>query len=172
MNAKIKLLFTIALFSLVLNACKDKEVVVDTCSNHFLDPGEEKVDCGGNCPACPVEYYPSLYCNVNGIQTSFPTKSLQRSGTDWILSCSNDTCQFYFNLGSNGAVGTYNMEQQGSYVLFHSIPYQNMYIGFHTITSHDVGARRMSGFFQGKFWRPGFVDTVNITGGQYADLKY
>lgn len=173
MNAKIKLLFTLCVLGFTLLACKDKEPVVDKCKNNFLDPGEEQVDCGGVCPeSCPEEYNPTLFCKVNGIQTSFYTKTLQKSSDHWVLSCENDTCSFFFRFGTNGSVGTYGLQQLGTYIFFQNIQYDIVTDGFYTIGSHDTGARRMSGFFQGKFSRPNNVDTVYITGGQFTDLKY
>lgn len=171
MTAKIKLLVTIPLLVLSLSACKEEEPFVDPCKNNFLDPGEEKVDCGGTCPDCAIQYNPTLFCKVNGISTSFYTKTLQKTNDQWYLSCENDTCLFYINMGSNGAVGTYNLESS-SYIFFQGIQYNNEFDATYTISSHDIGARRMSGFFQGKFARPNNVDTVYITGGQFQDLKY
>lgn len=157
---------------LIFSACKKKEETTDPCSNGFLDPGEVQPDCGGNCPPCAENYTTSLYLKVNGITTSMNSKSLNYNGTNWILSMSNDSLAFSFDLGSDGSVGSYAISPSNTSCTSFGTLYPNQSNGTCAISYHDTVANRMSGFFQIDFSRNGFVDTVHVTNGQFDYFTY
>lgn len=164
---------SIVLFTMLLIfSCKKKDETVDTCQNGFIDAGEELPDCGGPCPPCETNYTSSLYVKLNGVSTTFTTKSLSYNGTNWILSMTNDSLDLQIDLGSNGAVGTYSISAINSNCDYFGINYPILSEGSCAINYHDTGAQRMSGFFSAKFSRPGFVDTVRITNGQFDYFTY
>lgn len=162
----------LVLTMLLIFSCKKKEESVDPCQNGFLDAGEQSPDCGGPCPPCQPNYTPSLYAKVNGITTTFSSKSLSFDGTNWILSMSNDSLNLSIDLGNTGDVGSYTMSPTGSNCDFMGINYPTLSDGNFAISYHDTAANRMSGLFQAKFSRPGFIDTIRITNGQFDYYVY
>lgn len=157
---------------ILIFSCKKKDEPVDTCQNGFLDAGEQAPDCGGPCPPCQVNYTSSMYVKVNGITTTFANKSLDFDGTNWYLSMNNDSLDVSLNLGNNGDVGSYTIGATGSNCTYFGISYPIVSDGDFAISYHDTAANRMSGLFQVKFSRPGFVDTVRITNGQFDYFVY
>lgn len=158
--------------ALLISSCKDKDPEVDLCKNGFKNPGEEKIDCGGVCPDCPVEYLPYFFLKINNKDVSYSNRALTFNSGQYTMSCQNDSSSFVFNLGSNGAVGTYTMNPVGTSCTYKNENYSLVSDGQFAISSHDQSARRMSGFFEVKFSRPGNVDTLFITNGQFQDIPY
>ncbi len=157
---------------LLIFSCKKKEEPVDPCQNGFLDAGEELPDCGGPCPPCQENFTSSLFLRVNGTTTTFSTKSLTFNGSNWILSMSNDTLDIQLDLGTNGDIGSYTMSPLNSNCDYYGINYPVLSDANFAISYHDTSANRMSGFFQAKFSRPGFVDTLRLTNGQFDYYVY
>lgn len=157
---------------LLIFSCKKKEDTVDPCQNGFIDAGEVQPDCGGPCPPCAENYTSSLYLNINGVATTFSSKSLTYDGTNWILSMSNDSLDIQLDLGTDGTVGSYTMSTLNSDCDYFGINYPILSDANFAISYHDTAANRMSGLFQAKFSRPGFVDTVRITNGQFDYYVY
>ena len=85
---------------------------------------------------------------------------------------SNDTLDIQLDLGTNGDVGSYTMSPLNSNCDYYGINYPVLSDANFAINYHDTAANRMSGFFQAKFSRPGFVDTVRITNGQFDYYVY
>lgn len=157
---------------LLIFSCKKKEETVDPCQNGFLDAGEELPDCGGNCPPCPENFTSSIYLDVNGVSTTFASKSLSFDGTNWYLSMTNDSLNLNLNLGSNGDIGSYSMAPTGSSCMYFGTSYPILSDGQFAISYHDTVDDRMSGLFQVKFSRPGFLDTIRLTSGQFDYYLY
>jgi len=156
-----------------LNSCKKKkDDPVPLCENGFLDPGETSPDCGGNCPPCsninPI--YTSM--KINGVTHQLPTRQLVFDGTKWILSLSNDTISFSFNLGSNGSISSYSMSDEASFAEKNSIEYPNQTNGEFIISQHNTTDKTMSGFFNADFSRVGYTDTIRVTDGVFEYLTY
>jgi hypothetical protein len=170
MNKSTLLVFFLLFF--VFLACKEDEPKVDKCKNGFKDAGEKNIDCGGICPDCPVTYTPYLTLKINQVETSFSNRLLDYSGSQWTLSCDNDSTAFQFNLGSNGSVGAYPMSPAGTTCTFKGQVYSIVTDGNFAIDSHDTSIKRMSGFFNVKFTKAGTTDTLFITSGQFIDLPY
>lgn len=156
---------------LIFSACKEDEPV-DPCTNGFLDPGETAPDCGGDCPPCANTPVSFLNLTVNGLNTPMPNRELSYNGSDWSLQMSNDSLNIQIGYGSTGVVGTYPIDPAGSYLLKNGTLYTGQTEGTYSISEHNTADDLMSGFFQIKFFRPGFIDTVHITGGQFENFTY
>lgn len=156
---------------LIFSACKEDEPV-DPCTNGFLDPGETAPDCGGNCPPCSNTPVSFLNLDVNGIPTSMLNYQLNYDGTSWSLQMSNDSLNIQIGYGSTGDIGTYPIDPLGSYLYKNGTQYTGQTDGTYSISEHNTTDDLMSGFFQIKFFRPGFIDTVEISGGQFQNFAY
>jgi len=156
---------------LIFSACKEDEPV-DPCTNGFLDPGETAPDCGGNCPPCSTTPITFLNLMVNGVNTATLTSDLNYDGTSWSLQLANDSLNMQIAFGTTGAIGTEPILAAGSFCYLNGTQYLGQTDGTYTISDHDVSANLMSGFFQIKFFRPGFVDTLHITNGQFENFEY
>lgn len=167
---KYLILTTIVLF--IFLSCKDKETYVDPCTNGYLDAGEVKIDCGGNCTPCPITYIPSVNLKLNGNQMSFPTKALTISSNVYFLTFSNDTMSFQLNLGSNDSINNYVMSSNQTVAQIHSTNYTGVSNATFAFSENDKTNKRMNGFFNLTFYVPGQNDTLKITSGQFSDLKY
>lgn len=169
---KTILLLLIAILS-IFSSCKDKDEPIDKCSNGFLDPGESGIDCGGNCstPCVPVEPA-TAFLECNGLPIGITSKTLLYENNNWTLTVGNDTISFQFNLGSNGAIGTYTMNPIGCLAIKNSTYYTNTTDGIFSISAHNLTSKKMSGFFQANFSRNGFTDTLRVTNGQFEFLPY
>jgi len=168
----MKCILVILFTMLLIFSCKKEDEQVDPCQNGFLDAGEQSPDCGGNCPPCDENFISSLYLKINGISTSFSSKSLSYTGTNWILSMSNDTIDINLDFGTNGNIGSYVLSNLYSNCDYFGINYPVLNDANFAISYHDTINNRMSGFFQAKFSRPGFVDTIRITNGQFDYYIY
>jgi hypothetical protein len=162
-------LFTILV---IFSACKKKTDTVDKCSNGFLDAGELGVDCGGNCAPCSVNNPPSLFLELNGTPISMTSKSIAFSENTYSLNASNDSLSFQFNIGSNGAIGTFTMNSLGTLGTKNGIYYMNASDGIYSISAFDTISKIMSGFLQVNLSRNGFTDTLKIRNCQFDYIKY
>jgi hypothetical protein len=156
---------------LIFSACKEDDPV-DPCTNGFLDPGETAPDCGGDCPPCSTTPVSFLTLYVNGVSTSMQNRELDYDGNSWSLQFSNDSLNVQIGYGTTGAIGTYPIDAAGSFLYKNGTQYLGQTEGVYSISDHDVSNNLMSGFFQIKFFRPGFVDTLHITGGQFENFSY
>lgn len=156
----------------IFSSCKEDEEIVDKCSNGFVDAGENGVDCGGNCPPCPVYEPASIYLECNGVSVEPDSKSLTYQNGYWTLNVSNDTIAFQFNLGNNPAIGFYPMDPAGCIASKNSIFYLNSSNGSYAISAHNTETKKMSGFFSADFTRTGFTDTLKVRNGQFEFLPY
>ena len=156
---------------LIFSACKEDEPV-DPCTNGFLDPGETVPDCGGDCPPCSVTPVTFLNLDVNGVNTSMLNQEMHYDGNSWALQLSNDSLNIQLSFGTTGAIGTEPIIAAGSFCYKSGVQYLEQSEGAYTISEHDVSADLMSGFFQINFSRPGFVDTLRITNGQFENFSY
>ena len=164
-------LFYLAAMIAIFSSCKEKEVIIDACSNGFLDPGETGIDCGGNCAPC-IPYEPStIYLECNGIPMSMPIKTLVYD-TSWLLTAANDSLTFQFNLGNSGTIGNFDLPTLGSFATKNGIFYMNSSNGVYAISAHNLTTKKMSGFFQANFFRNGFSDTLKVRNGQFEFLSY
>ena len=156
---------------LIFSACKEDEPV-DPCTNGFLDPGETVPDCGGNCPPCSTTPITFLHFEVNGVNTSTLTEELNYDGTSWSLQLVNDSLNIQISFGTTGLISTEPILASGSFLYKNGTQYLGQTDGTYSISEHDVSANIMSGFFQIKFFRPGFMDTLRITNGQFENFSY
>ena len=156
---------------LIFSACKEEEPI-DPCTNGFLDPGESAPDCGGNCPPCSFTPVKFLNVSVNGVNTAMLTSELEYSGGAWSFQMSNDSLNIQIGLGNTGAIGTEPINPLGTYLYKSGTQYSGQTAGSYSIYEHDQAENLMSGFFQIKFFRPGFVDTIRISNGQFENYEY
>lgn len=156
---------------LIFSACKEDEPV-DPCTNGFLDPGETAPDCGGDCPPCSTTPITFLNVAVNGVNTAMQNYGLDYNGTAWSLQLSNDSLNMQIGLGTTGAIGTEPINPAGTYLYKNGTQYSGQTDGTYSISEHDTAEDLMSGFFQITFFRPGFVDTIRITNGQFENFSY
>ena len=156
---------------LIFSACKEDEPV-DPCTNGFLDPGEDAVDCGGDCSPCVNTPVTFLNLDVNGINTAMLSYEMDYDGSSWSLQLSNDSLNIQIGFGNTGDVGTYPIDATASYLYRDGAQYLGQTEGVYSISDHDVANDLMSGFFQIKFFRPGFVDTLEIANGQFENFGY
>lgn len=156
---------------LIFSACKEDEPV-DPCTNGFLDPGETSVDCGGDCAPCVNTPVTFLNLDVNGINTAMLNYEMDYDGSSWSLQLSNDSLNIQIGFGNTGVVGTYPIDAAASYLYRDGAQYLGQTDGVYSISDHDVTNDLMSGFFQIKFFRPGFVDTLEISNGQFENFGY
>lgn len=156
---------------LIFSACKEDEPV-DPCTNGFLDPGETAPDCGGDCPPCVINPITYLNMVVDGINTSMQNYAMDYNGTAWSLQLSNDSLNIQIGFGTTGAIGTEPIDPSGTYLYKNGTLYSGQTAGTYSISEHDTAEDLMSGFFQIKFFRPGFVDTIRITNGQFENFAY
>lgn len=156
---------------LIFSACKEDEPV-DPCTNGFLDPGETAPDCGGNCPPCTVTPVKFLNVDVNGTNTTMQNSELVYDGNAWSFQLSNDSLNIQIGFGTTGAIGTEPINPAGTFLYKSGTQYLGQTDGTYSISEHDFVADVMSGFFQIKFFRPGFVDTIRISNGQFENYEY
>ncbi|MFK7785392.1 MAG: hypothetical protein AB8B56_09765 [Crocinitomicaceae bacterium] len=157
---------------LIFSACKEDEPVVDLCANGFLDPGETAPDCGGDCPPCAAAPIPFLTLLVDGVSTSMSNQELDYDGNSWSLQMSNDSLNIQIGYGTAGVVGTFPIDPAASFLYKDGTEYSGQTDGTFSISEHNTADDLMSGFFQIKFFRPGFVDTLEISSGQFGNFSY
>lgn len=155
----------------IFSSCK-KEETVDLCTNGFLDPGETAPDCGGNCAPCTFTPSPYLDVQINGVETTMTTKSLTYNGSNWILAMANDSLGFSFDFGSTGSVGSFPMPTANTSATLFGLNYPDQTSGNYVISNHNLEHEMMSGYFQIKFSRPGFTDTIFVTNGVFGEYSY
>lgn len=156
---------------IIFSSCKEKETV-DTCSNGFFDPGEEGLDCGGNCAPCEVSYVSSNFLKLNGLDMGFSNASINFDGSIYALQLSNDTIDIQINLGTDGSVGSFSIPQSGTICTYNGVSYPNITNATSAISANDQANQLMSGFYQINFYRTGFTDTIKITEGQFDFIGY
>ncbi len=157
---------------LIFSAGKKDKDTEDTCTNGFLDAGEQGIDCGGTCSPCIVHEPEYMYMECNGVPVNFPTKNLQQVNNNWILTASNDTLSIQLNLGTDTTIGIHAFEGPGNLINYHSVMYSNMTGGTYGIFYNNLVTKKMGGFFQAKYWRTGFDDTLWIQNGQFEYMNY
>jgi hypothetical protein len=168
--SKYSLFFAVAMLT-IFSSCK-KEEEVDPCTNGFLDPGEDAPDCGGNCPPCDNTPVPFFTLKVNDSIVHMDTKELDFNGTNWVLSMANDSLSFNIDIGTNGAIGSYPISATFSSASFYGTSYPIQTDGSCAISEHDEANDLMSGYFQIKFSRSGFTDTLRISDGLFEFFSY
>ncbi len=161
----------LATMLLFFSACKEDEPV-DPCTNGFLDPGEIQPDCGGNCTPCPSTVVSFLTMSVNGSETSMSTKTLAYDGNAWTLQLANDSLNIQLSLGTTGLIATEPITTAGTFCYRNGVEYTGQVDGIYSISDHDLSTDLMSGFFQIKFFRPGLMDTLTISNGQFENFEY
>lgn len=167
------LLFIAILFS----ACKKDEE--NTCENGFLDPGEEEVDCGGACEACPVTYTETMSTHVVRINSSgtsdtlmaMKTKYLTNDSGEWILHGESDSIVIHLTHLSDGSQGIYDLSSS-SYLSYKGTTYDHWVNGLFTIDENQSDVSRMDGFFSADFYGVFGNDTVRLESGLFKDLEY
>jgi len=157
---------------LIFNACNKDSESKDSCANGFLDPGEQGIDCGGSCIPCVANEPEYLYMECNGVPVNFPNKDLQEINNDWVLTASNDTFSIQINFGTDTTIGIHPLLGPGNLINYQSVLYSNMTGGSYGIFYNDPVTKKMGGFFQAKYWRTGFDDTLWIQNGQFEYMKY
>ncbi len=168
---QFRLPFSIAII-LIFTACKKDTDTKDACTNGFLDIGEQGIDCGGTCSPCIVNEPEYMYMECNGAPVNFPNKNLQQVNNNWILTASNDTLSIQLNFGTDTTNGIHVLQGSGNLINYHSVLYSNMTGGTYGIFYNNPVSKKMGGFFQAKFWRSGFDDTLWIENGQFEYMKY
>ncbi|MCE2711043.1 MAG: hypothetical protein LW688_00715 [Cryomorphaceae bacterium] len=157
---------------LIISSCSKKENPIDPCSNGFVDAGETGVDCGGNCSPCIVYNPPSMYMELNGLPLSMSQKSISLSAGNYILTASNDSLTFKFNLGSSLSIGTFPMNTSGTLALKNGAYYLVSSEGTNSISSLDTVSKIVHGFLQVNISRSGFTDTLKIRNCQFDYIPY
>lgn len=174
----MKVVFTLLIAMLVIfSACKKKEAEVNKCENGYLDPGETAPDCGGKCPPCENTAPALFYVEMNGSEIMLSSRELNYDQGNWSLVMTNDSLNIQLNLGSDGNVGTFPMQNQGTFAFKNGTNYPIQEMGSYSISAHDQAARKMSGFFQIRFLRqfpnnPLLYDTLELTSGQFENMNY
>jgi hypothetical protein len=97
---------------------------------------------------------------------------LDYDGSSWSLQMTNDSLNIQIGYGTTGVVGTYSIDPAGSYLYRNGTEYEGQIDGIYSISEHNTTDDLMSGFFQIKFFRPGFVDTLEISNGQFGNYSY
>ncbi len=175
----MKYLSIIFLLLFTLLAC-NKEEEKDTCSNGFVDIGETGVDCGGVCPPCPINIFPSVASKFNGAYTSFSTFSFVEDSDIWFLKYQNDTIDVQIRVGDNLFQDSlYTVPSTNSYVLINGINYNgvanpnlNQPSSTIGISDLDIANQRVTGLFNVIFFRPGTNDTLRVTAGAFSDVSF
>jgi len=157
---------------LIFFGCKEKDPIVDPCSNGFIDAGETGVDCGGKCPPCSIYNPPSLYMELNGTPISMVSKSIDTSAGNFILLTGNDSLSFQFNLGNTLSIGTFPMNTNGTIGIRNSNYYLNASNGTLSLSAVDTAKHYLSGFLQVNLSRTGFSDTLKIKNCQFDYIPY
>lgn len=157
---------------LIFSSCAKKEKAIDPCSNGFVDAGETGVDCGGNCAPCAIYNPPSLYLELNGTPLSMSQKNISLSAGNYILTASNDSLTFKFNLGNSLSVGTFPMSTSGTLAVKNGIYYLVSSEGTNSISSLDTISNTASGFLQVNYSRTGFADTLKVRNCQFDFIPY
>lgn len=153
----------------LLFACKDPEPE-DKCSNGFLDPGEESIDCGGVCEDCPPKLVPACFATINGVDVSFNDLGLQQDNGQWYLNVSNDSIQLFLIHTSDGSVGQYPFDPL-SQVTYNGANYELYTEDAIQIGENNTTSNYMSGSFSAKFYRSA-GDTLTVFSGVFQDLAY
>lgn len=168
---KVRIILAFTMLTIFLG-CKEKEPLVDKCSNGFVDAGETGIDCGGKCPPCEVINHPSLYLEINGTPLSMSGKSIVLNSGNYILTASNDSLVVKFNLGNNLQFGTFLLDPNGTFTQLNGIFYLNASNGVRTISSNDSIYKTVNGFTQADLTRTGYTDTLKIRNCQFDYLPY
>lgn len=157
---------------LIISSCSKKESPIDPCSNGYVDAGETGVDCGGNCSPCVPYNPPSVYLELNGLPLSMSQKSISLSAGNYILTTSNDSLTFKFNLGSSLSIGTFPMNTNGTLALKNGSYYLISSEGINSISSLDTVSKIVHGFLQVNISRSGFTDTLKIRNCQFDYIPF
>lgn len=152
-------------------ACKEDEPV-DPCTNGFLDPGETSPDCGGNCEPCSTTPVSFFNVEVNGVNAAMTNKNLVYDGNYWSLQLANDSLNIQLALGTTGAISTEPISLSGTFCYKNGSQFTGQLEGVYSISDHDFSADLMSGFFQILFYKPGLVDSLRISNGQFENFHY
>lgn len=171
----VRFLLILVTLSFITFSCNKKETNTDPCTNGFLDAGEVAPDCGGNCPPCSTEPLNHVYSELNGVQTNFHTKSFgyNENYNSWVLVLENDSLNILLGSGPDGAVGTYDWDENTTFSYANS-QYPIKQNGFISIS--EKSDNLVSGYFNGTFIRPASnllpSDTIRILNGEFLELEY
>lgn len=170
---KMKYPSIIFLVLFALPACK-KEKPVDYCTNSLKDIGETGVDCGGTCKPCELVFSPNFFLKLNQTPVTFNSYTFSQNNNDWFLSCFNDSIQMYFNVGPTIDIGNYLIKPSGSFAFINGISYPLIVQSSAVMGIYEnfTTQNRISGLFNTKFYRAGFVDTMHVSSGEFVHLPY
>lgn len=165
-------------FFLTFLACKEEEVI-DKCKDGYLSPGEEQIDCGGDCDPClPEEEIVYSFAKVDDVQWDFNNAYVVfNNDYYYIADYENDTLkiEMQFNFGNGDSLGARPMKPLNNFVKVTDKQaatvddFDVLGNGSVIFSKLDFGNERISGFFQAKLAQ-GFNDTIKITGGQFENL--
>lgn len=174
------IIYTFAML-VIFSACKPKEEKVDTCTNGYIDNGETAIDCGGTCKPCPPIDFPYLFTKINGDDLSFKTDSIiKKNGDDYFLNFKSDSITVSINLGNNFAIGNRAINPTGTFGIYKRTINSNIitydYLtsndGMLTFSKVDATKKEVSGYFNVNLSRTDPIDTMKVTSGNFANIKY
>lgn len=151
-----------------------------TCTDGFLNNGEEMADCGGPCAPCsqPLVSSVNFYMRKTGaLRDTFLFGDVSISNTsDWIITGIKDTVNFSFNFGTDAALGQHIiLNSSNTFVQWGDLKYDTLLATPNSsvvITEHDVNQKVISGNFEAFFTNNSNSDTLYVTGGAFNDLIY
>lgn len=172
-----KLLALLIIGSFILFAC-EKEEKIDTCKDGILSPGEEGVDCGGNCPPCPPTPPMSFaFATVNDEMITFANYKLEKHD-DWVLRFYNDSIDITLNLGNGDSLGARPLKSIYSTGYLNGKNYPILQSGINLITSIDHAEQKLSCFFEAKLTQdPNHInynmyDTLIVKQGDFENIVW
>jgi hypothetical protein len=160
----------------ILFACKKDDEPKNLCTNGLKDIGETGVDCGGPCGVCPDNYFPYLSIKWNEKQIAFTNRSFTETDNKWSLKFWNDSIQVNIEIGELlFSDSLYDVTSVNTYATYFGVvyPFTSVYKSSNlAISELVIPDRRVSGFFETKFYRVGFTDTMRVTSGNFNDLPF
>jgi hypothetical protein len=178
-----KLLLALMLFvSFTSSSCKkkNKEDEKGTCTDGYLNNGEELADCGGPCAPCkkPVVTSINFYLRTSGsLQDTLVFDDVSvNNDTNWIVSGLNDSIKFSFDFGGSATLGQHAiLNSSNSYVKIKNVDYPNLVhptASYVVVTEKDDYNNYISGNFQMYFCTNGGTDTVYVNNGAFSGLIF
>lgn len=181
-KSKLNIICILALtFSLALVSCKkDDDNSKGTCTDGFLNNGEESTDCGGPCAPCQAPLVTSIQAFFWGkhISTGNPSfgNGAVNQGPNWVITASNDSINMSFNFGVSAIPGQHNIVNgTNTFVKFKNVVYDQVIStpsSYVVITENNTSQKYISGNFKFYLRSTANLDTLKVENGDFTDLVY
>lgn len=166
--------------SFACTACKKNKQTDEqgSCTDGYLNNGEEHIDCGGPCKACvsPIVSSMSAFFTAYALKNDSANfaNTLITNDSSWVISASTDSVSMSINFGTSATVGQHAIVPGTQTTITYKTYVFNIVQAnsFVYITENNASNKEISGNFSLVFTSSEIVDTLRVSNGSFSNLKY